>query len=55
MNMSHLKKWLDQMDEVFLIDLGIKQNQSIMDFGCNRGTYAIPATRIVEERKCLCY
>jgi ubiquinone/menaquinone biosynthesis C-methylase UbiE len=50
MNMSYLKKWFDQMGEVFLIDIGIEPNDSVIDFGCGKGTYTIPAARIVGEK-----
>lgn len=30
--------------------VGIKEGQTILDFGCGSGSYAIPAARIVEEK-----
>jgi len=45
--MDYMKKWFDQMGEIFLIDVGIEQNHSVIDFGCGKGTYAIPAARVV--------
>ena len=47
--MDYMKKWFDQMGEIFLIDIGIDQNHSVIDFGCGKGTYAIPAARVVGE------
>jgi 16S rRNA G1207 methylase RsmC len=35
--MDYMKKWFDQMGEIFLIDIGIEQNHSIIDFGCGKG------------------
>ncbi|MCK4332492.1 MAG: class I SAM-dependent methyltransferase [Thermoplasmatales archaeon] len=41
------KKWLDQMGEIFLIDIGIRQKQTVLDLGCGVGNYAIPAAGVV--------
>ena len=48
--MDYMKKWFDQMGEIFLIDIGIEQNHSIIDFGCGKGNYAIPAAKVVGKR-----
>jgi len=48
--MSYIKKWFDQMGEIFLIDIGIEPNDSVIDFGCGKGNYTIPAARIVGEK-----
>ena len=45
--MDYMKKWFDQTGEIFLIDIGIEQNHSIIDFGCGKGNYAIPAAKVV--------
>jgi tRNA A58 N-methylase Trm61 len=37
------------MGEIFSIDVGIEQNHSVIDFGCGKGAYVIPAARIVGE------
>jgi len=50
MNKNDFKKWFDQIGEIFLIDVGVKQNHSVIDFGCGKGNYTIPAARIVEKR-----
>jgi ubiquinone/menaquinone biosynthesis C-methylase UbiE len=50
MNMNYIKKWFDQMGEIFLIDIGIEPNDSVIDFGCGTGHYAIPAAKIVGEQ-----
>jgi ubiquinone/menaquinone biosynthesis C-methylase UbiE len=34
-----------------LRDLGVKQGQVVLDFGCGTGTYAVPAARIVGKGK----
>ena len=49
MNMDYIKKWLDRMGEIFLIDVGIEQNHSVIDFGCGAGNYTIPAAKVVGE------
>jgi len=48
--MDYMKKWFDQMGEIFLIDIGIEQNHSVIDFGCGNGNYTIPAAKVVGER-----
>ena len=47
--MDYMKKWLDRMGEIFLIDIGIEQNHSVIDFGCGNGNYTIPAAKVVGE------
>ena len=37
------------MGEIFLIDVGIEQNHSVIDFGCGAGNYTIPAAKVVGE------
>ena len=48
--MDYMKKWFDQMGEIFLTDVGIEQNHSVIDFGCGKGTYVIPAAMVVGAR-----
>lgn len=45
--MNYRRKWFDQMGEIFLIDIGIEPNYFVMDFGCGKGNYTIPAAKIV--------
>ena len=47
--MDYMKKWLDRMGEIFLIDIGIEQNHSVIDFGCGNGNYTIPTAKVVGE------
>jgi len=35
--------------EAFLGRAGVSQGQTVLDFGCNEGSYALPAARIVGE------
>ena len=48
--MDYIKKWLDRMGEIFLIDIGIEQNHSVLDFGCGNGNYTIPVAKVVGKR-----
>jgi len=43
------KQWLDNNAYEFLEDAGLKPGQTVLDFGCGSGTYAIPAAKIVGE------
>ncbi|MCK4348902.1 MAG: class I SAM-dependent methyltransferase [Thermoplasmatales archaeon] len=47
MSNDDIKKWLDQMGEIFLMDIGIRQKQIVLDLGCGVGNYAIPAAGVV--------
>ena len=47
MGNDDIKKWLDRMGEIFLIDVGIKQKQTVLDLGCGVGNYAIPTAGVV--------
>ena len=44
---NDVKRWLKEGGERFLRDIGIKQGQVIVDFGCGAGHYTIPAAKIV--------
>jgi len=44
---SDTKKWLSTAGETFFRDIGITEGQSVLDFGCGRGNYTIPAAKIV--------
>lgn len=41
------KRWLDGHAFEVLNEIGVKESQVILDFGCGSGTYAIPAANIV--------
>jgi len=43
---NDVKRWLKEGGERFLKDIGIKQGQVIVDFGCGAGHYTIPAAKI---------
>lgn len=42
-----LQQWLEKDGEAFLQAMGIARGATVLDFGCRRGTYAIPAARRV--------
>jgi len=44
-----LNVWLDGEGEEVLRKIGVREGQTILDFGCGRGNYTIPAARIVGE------
>jgi len=44
---SDLERWLKKEGEEFLQAVGIKRDSVVLDFGCRRGTYAIPVARLV--------
>ena len=46
---SDLKRWLEEVGERCLRDVGISKGQIVLDFGSGSGNYAIPAARIVWE------
>lgn len=46
---SDLERWLEEVGERFLREVGIRKGQIVLDFGCGSGEYTIPATRIVGE------
>ena len=41
------KRWLDGHVSEVLAEIGVKEGQNILDFGCGSGTYAIPAAKLV--------
>lgn len=49
-----LKKWLGEVGERFLREVGIRKGQIVLDFGCGSGNYTIPAARIVGEEGRVC-
>ena len=42
--------WLKKDGEEFLKEVGIKEGQTILDFGCGAGHYAIPAAKLVGDK-----
>lgn len=44
-----LRDWFTNPSKV-LARIGIKERQTVLDFGCGPGSYTIPAARIVGEK-----
>jgi ubiquinone/menaquinone biosynthesis C-methylase UbiE len=44
-----LRRWLDRESEKALRKIGIRRGQTVLDYGCGSGSYAIPTARIVGE------
>lgn len=40
-------EWLSTKVEGLLRRIGLKEGQNVLDFGCHKGNYALPAARIV--------
>ena len=45
-----IERWLEDVGEEALREVGIKKRQNLLDFGCGMGYYTIPAARIVGEQ-----
>jgi ubiquinone/menaquinone biosynthesis C-methylase UbiE len=50
MVITDIDNWMDNKGKKFLMDIGMKKNQSILDFGCGHGNYTIPASLVVGEK-----
>ncbi len=46
---SDVKRWIEKDGEVFLMAIGIKEGQKVVDFGAGRGHYTIPAAKLAGE------
>ena len=44
---SDTERWLKKYGKEFLRDIGIREGQTVLDFGCGSGYYTIPAAKIV--------
>lgn len=44
---ADIERWLREDGEVLLTEVGIKKGQTVLDFGCRSGNYAIPAAKLV--------
>lgn len=47
---SDVERWLEEEGCTFLRDMGIEQGHTVMDFGCGRGHYTIPAAKVVGKK-----
>lgn len=44
------KRWLDDHATEVFNEIGVKDGQVVLDFGCGSGTYSIPAAKIVGKK-----
>ncbi len=44
---NEMKNWMKTEGGIFLKEIGINKNHTVLDFGCRHGTYTIPASKIV--------
>jgi len=44
------RKWVNKDGEDFLRKVGLKQGQTVLDFGCGPGHYTIPAAKVVGDK-----
>ena len=47
MSQTNWNKWLRAHIKEVLKEIGVKENQTVLDFGCGSGAYAIPAAELV--------
>jgi precorrin-6B methylase 2 len=46
--MQHeMQRWLERDGERFLVGIGLRSNDMVLDFGCGEGVYSIPAAKLV--------
>jgi ubiquinone/menaquinone biosynthesis C-methylase UbiE len=50
MERKRWNEWLRSHVEEVLPEIGIKENQTILDFGCGAGLYTIPAAKLVGRK-----
>jgi len=46
---SSVAKWMRQSAVSFLRKVGLREGDVVLDFGCNKGNYTVPAARLVGE------
>jgi ubiquinone/menaquinone biosynthesis C-methylase UbiE len=47
---DEMQKWMSKEGRKFLEDIGLKEGQSVLDFGCGVGNYTIPSAVVVGKR-----
>lgn len=45
-----MSKWTGNESKRFLKDIGLKKGQFVVDFGCGKGSYSIPASIVVGKK-----
>lgn len=46
---ADINDWLNEKGTILLEKVGIKKGQIVLDFGCGRGNYTLPAAKIVGD------
>lgn len=46
-NETEFKQWLEKNASEALRGVGLREGQTVLDYGCGQGTFAVPAARIV--------
>lgn len=44
---ADIRRWLREDGQIFLKEIGLKEGQHVLDFGCGEGHYTIPAAKVV--------
>lgn len=44
---ADIRRWLRGDGQIFLKEIGLKEGQHVLDFGCGEGHYTIPAAKVV--------
>lgn len=44
---GEIKRWIEEDGPKFLRAIGLKNGQTVLDFGCGEGHYTIPAAKVV--------
>lgn len=50
---KHETLWLESEGAKMLLELGIKQGDNVVDFGCGEGRYTIPLSQVVGDSGCV--
>ena len=50
---KHETLWLQSEGRKMLMDLGVKHGDYVIDFGCGKGRYTIPLSKIVGKEGCV--
>jgi len=50
---KHETEWLESEGAKMLLDLGVKQGDNVVDYGCGEGRYTIPLSQIVGKQGCV--
>ena len=45
---TKIQRWLKQEGVLFFKDIGFQPGNRVLDFGCGKGNYTIPAAEVVK-------